>query len=76
LALTCGAKGGVYLAGGILPRIKDFLLDSGFAQSFQSKGVMSPYVEGIPVFLMVNDSPALIGAAAWLEDHAFGSVDH
>ncbi len=73
LALTCGAKGGVYLAGGILPRIKDFLLNSDFCDGFQGKGIMSSFVENIPVYLMTHEHPALIGAAAWLEDHAQNS---
>ena len=70
VALNCGAKGGVYLAGGILPRMTEFLLNSDFVRAFKDKGVMSGYMENIPVFLMMHPHPALIGAAAWLADHA------
>jgi glucokinase len=67
LALTYGAKGGVYIAGGILPRFSDFLLQSAFAERFSNKGVMSPYVQTIPVKLIVHPETAFVGAAAWLE---------
>ncbi len=70
VALTLGAKGGVYLAGGILPRMTEFLLSSEFVAAFKEKGIMSSYMESIPVFLMMHPHPALIGAAAWLADHA------
>lgn len=67
LALTYGAKGGIYIAGGIFPRIKDFLASSQFTQRFQSKGVMSPFVESIPVHLITHKETAFFGAAATLE---------
>jgi len=66
-ALTYGAKGGVYLGGGILPRMPEFLLNSDFLARFENKGVMSHYLQDIPVQLIVHKNPALIGAAAWLE---------
>ena len=67
LALTYGAQGGIYLAGGILPRFTDFLKASEFNERFCSKGVMSHYVEPIPVNLIVHPETAFVGAAAWLE---------
>lgn len=67
LALTYGATGGIYMAGGILPRLSDFLVSSAFAERFQSKGVMSHYVADIPAQLMVHPETAFVGAAAWLE---------
>jgi len=66
LAVTVGARGGVYLAGGILPRIRNFLINSPFTNSFISKGPMSHYLEKIPVNLLINDNPALLGAAVWV----------
>lgn len=65
LALTSGARGGVYLAGGILPNFVDFLLQSPFGQQFIHKGCMSELVQSIPVQLVNTVHPALIGAAAW-----------
>ncbi len=68
VALTYGAKGGVYLGGGILPRMKEYLLNSDFVARFKAKGVISSYLEDISVVLIVHKNPALIGAAAWLEN--------
>ncbi|MDH5433699.1 MAG: glucokinase [Gammaproteobacteria bacterium] len=67
IVLTLGAKGGVYLGGGILPRIKDFLVQSDFALSFRSKDQMSHYLEDVPVNLVIKENPALQGAAALFE---------
>lgn len=69
LALTYGAKGGIYIAGGIMPRILDYLKASSFTERFSNKGVMSHYVEHIPVYLMTHPETAFVGAAAWLEQH-------
>lgn len=69
VALGYGAKGGVYLAGGILPRMKEYLLHSDFLNRFNTKGIISDYLEGIPVELIVHEKPALIGAAAWLDKY-------
>ncbi|WP_075186137.1 glucokinase [Teredinibacter haidensis] len=66
LALTYGAKGGVYLGGGVLPRIVDFLKSSDFNTRFAEKGVMSPYVKDIPVDIIGHPQTAFLGAAAWL----------
>lgn len=67
-ALTVGALGGVYLGGGILPRVQEFLKKSPFEARFKEKGVMSHYMNDIPVYLIVADEPALIGAAALLAE--------
>ncbi|HEY7772815.1 MAG TPA: glucokinase [Marinagarivorans sp.] len=67
LALTYGATGGIYLAGGILPRFQDFVIKSDFAAKFAHKGPMSRYVENIPAYLVTHKELAFNGAAAWLE---------
>lgn len=67
LALTYGAKGGIYIAGGILPRFADFLKASPFISRFSEKGVMSHFLESIPVYLIKHPQTAFVGAAAWLE---------
>ncbi|WP_370979274.1 glucokinase [Agaribacterium sp. ZY112] len=67
LALAYGAKGGVYLCGGIIPRFVDYLRQSDFKERFLNKGPMSHYVADIPVDVMVHKQPAFLGAAAWLE---------
>ncbi len=66
LALTYGAKGGVYLGGGVLPRIADFLRQSDFNERFSNKGVMSKYVKDIPVDIISHPHLAILGSAAWL----------
>ncbi len=68
VALTLGARSGVYLSGGILPQIREFLLASDFVVRFENKGAMSNFVGDISVSLITHDQPALIGAAAWLSD--------
>ena len=72
LALTLGARGGVYIAGGILPRLGDAFLRSGFRRRFESKGRMSPYVAAIPTWLVQAEVPAFLGLAALLEDEEPG----
>ena len=63
LALTAGALGGVYIAGGIAPKILPRLTDGRFMRAFLDKGKMSPYVATIPVRVVTNPDVGLIGAA-------------
>lgn len=63
LALTLGATGGIYLAGGILPRFRQPLAASDFRARFEAKGRMTDYLRRIPTLLIVNDEPALLGLA-------------
>lgn len=64
LALTIGATGGVYLAGGIAPKIIAKLTGGGFMDAFRSKGKMSDYVANIPVRVVMNPKVGLMGAVA------------
>lgn len=66
LVLTYGATGGAYITGGIVPRFVDFLRESEFEQRFKNKGVMSHYLENVPVDVVVHEQPAFLGAAAWM----------
>jgi glucokinase len=63
LALAHGARGGVYIAGGIAQKIEAFLLQSAFRQRFEDKGRLSPFVKAIPTRLIVNPDVAMLGAA-------------
>lgn len=63
LALKTMAKGGVFVAGGIAPKIQRKLSDKLFLQSFTSKGRMQPVLEAIPIKVVTNDGVALLGAA-------------
>jgi glucokinase len=68
LALSLGARGGVYIGGGIVPRLGDRILSSTFRSRFESKGRFQPYLASIPVFVVAAEvSPALIGAARALD---------
>jgi glucokinase len=61
LALSVGARGGIYLAGGILPRIAGALTASDFRTRFTDKGRYRAYLEAIPTFLITHPHPALLG---------------
>lgn len=63
LALVYRARGGVYLAGGIAPRIVPRLIDGGFLTAFQAKGRLSPILESVPIHIITHSSPAILGAA-------------
>lgn len=67
--LTLGARGGVYLVGGILPRIAGLFKDSGFVRCLNDKGKMSAYVSRVPVWLVTAESPGLLGAGVALQQH-------
>lgn len=63
LALLGTAAGGVYLGGGIAPKILPRLTDGLFLQTFLAKGRYTPYLERVPVRVILNDRAALLGAA-------------
>ena len=67
LGLLYGART-IYLAGGILPRIHDFLLASSFAERYLDKGVMRPWLQQVPVRLIEHGQLGVIGAAGWFLD--------
>jgi glucokinase len=63
LALAHGARGGVYIAGGITQKIEAFLRQSDFRKRFEDKGRLSPFVTAVPTRLIVNPDVAMLGAA-------------
>ena len=63
LALTGTAVGGVYLGGGIAPKILPRLKTGLFLQTFEAKGRFVPYLERVAVRVILNDRAALLGAA-------------
>lgn len=62
-ALTLGALGGIFIAGGIVPRFTDFLRQSAFRERFEAKGRLSAYLAGIPTSVIVHPDPAFVGLA-------------
>lgn len=66
LVLTLGARGGVYLGGGILPRLGANFDEERFRSRFLDKGRFRAYLEPVPVDLITSEDVALEGAAAYL----------
>ncbi len=63
LALVYRARGGVYIAGGIAPRIVPRLLEGSFLDAFRNKGRLSPVLESIPIHIVTHSAPGILGAA-------------
>ena len=61
LALGCGARGGVFLAGGILPRLHAQLRESSFRERFETPAPLPGYLAAIPTCLITHPEPALLG---------------
>ena len=66
LALTLGARGGVYIGGGIVPRLGQTFIDSPFRERFEAKGRFRSYLEAIPTFVVTHPLPAFLGCTALL----------
>jgi len=66
LVLTLGAEGGVYIGGGVVPRLGEFFVQSDFRREFEAKGRMQGYLEKVPSYVIHSPYPALIGAAQLL----------
>ena len=67
VAVMSGARGGIYLGGGILPKIQALLRESDFEARFIHHDPMTDYVASIPVWLILSDTAPLLGAAALAE---------
>jgi glucokinase len=64
LALTLGARGGVYVGGGMVPRWLGWFETSDFRARFEAKGRYGAYLQDIPVWVInASEAPALLGAA-------------
>ena len=63
LGLRFMARGGVFLGGGIAPKIAPRLVSALFMESFTAKGRMSPLLQAMPVYIITNEKTALLGAA-------------
>jgi len=68
VALTLGATGGMYIGGGIVPRLGWLFTASRFRERFEGKGRLSSYLARIPTWLITEEYPALRGVAAMLDD--------
>ncbi|SDP10971.1 glucokinase [Ralstonia sp. 25mfcol4.1] len=76
VALVLGARGGVYIGGGIVPRFVDAFHASPFNARFVDKGRMGQYLADIPVYVIASEFPALPGLARALADRLEGDMRH
>ncbi|WP_417069739.1 glucokinase [Niveibacterium terrae] len=68
LAVTLGALGGIYIGGGIVPRLGERFLHSPFRERFESKGRFADYLAKIPTYVITTPYPAFHGVSAILSD--------
>jgi glucokinase len=66
LALTLGALGGIYIVGGIVPKLGSTFIESEFRMRFEAKGRFRSYLKDIPTYVIMRPVPALLGAARLL----------
>jgi len=66
LALTLGARGGIFVAGGIVPKLGAAFAASAFRERFEQKGRLRPYLAQIPTYVVTHPFPAFVGLAALL----------
>lgn len=76
VALKILAMGGMYIGGGIAPKVLKTLSDGVFEKAFLDKGRMAPILEAIPVRVILDDTCALLGAAAYAEARAAEFTGH
>jgi len=74
LALTLGAMGGVFIGGGIVPKLGAAFERSGFRARFEDKGRFSDYLARIPVFVIDHPDPAFLGVAKALDQQLTSST--
>jgi glucokinase len=70
VALTLGATGGMYIGGGIVPRLGALFADSPFRERFEAKGRLHAYLARIPTFLITEQYPAFLGVSAILSEQS------
>jgi glucokinase len=61
VALTFGARGGVYIMGGVIPKIFEFFRNSHFRERFEFKGRYRHYLSAIPTYVVMQENPAFLG---------------
>ena len=72
LAVTLGAFGGIFIGGGIVPRMGEWFAQSQFRARFEAKGRFSSYLADIPTFVITTPNPAFHGVATILSEHLRG----
>jgi len=69
LSLTMSSFGGVYIAGGIVPRFIEYLKNSDFRIRFEQKGRFTRFNQAIPTYVITESQPGILGASAYLRQH-------
>ncbi len=73
LAVTLGAQGGVYIGGGIVPRLGERFVNSSFRRRFEQKGRFSGYLSQVPTYVITAEYPAFLGVSAILSEKLAGA---
>lgn len=73
LAITLGAQGGIYIGGGIVPRLGARFAASGFRRRFEHKGRFVNYLAQVPTWVITADYPAFLGVSVLLVDKLGGA---
>ena len=72
LAVTLGAVGGIFIGGGIVPRMGEWFATSPFRARFEAKGRFTDYLAAIPTYVIMTPNPAFYGVATILSEHLRG----
>ena len=70
VALTYGARGGVYIMGGVIPKLFEFFRHSQFRERFEFKGRYRQYLACVPTYVVMQQNPAFLGLKTLFGDLA------
>ena len=68
IAVTLGALGGIYIGGGVVPRLGEVFARSPFRERFEAKGRFQPYLANVPTYVITAEYPAFLGVSAILSE--------
>ncbi|CAG4890017.1 bifunctional transcriptional regulator/glucokinase [Paraburkholderia saeva] len=68
IAVTLGALGGIYIGGGVVPRLGEFFAKSSFRKRFEAKGRFEAYLANVPTYVITAQYPAFLGVSAILAE--------
>jgi glucokinase len=68
IAVTLGALGGIYIGGGVVPRLGEFFVRSSFRKRFEAKGRFEAYLQSVPTYVITAEYPAFLGVSAILAE--------
>jgi glucokinase len=68
IAVTLGALGGIYIGGGVVPRLGEFFERSSFRERFEAKGRFEAYLQSVPTYVITAEYPAFLGVSAILAE--------